>query len=71
MKLWKAPKGGEVMKDYMSAEELQEYFSISKNTLQKWRKAGLRFIKIGGKILFQKEDIDAFFEGYKVCEYQR
>ena len=57
------------MKDYMTSEEVQEYFDISKATLYNWRSRGLIFSKIGGKIFFSKEDLNNFLNDRKMCEY--
>lgn len=61
------------MKDYMTIDDMTEYFDISKSTLSEWRKAGLKAIKIGGKVLFKKEKINDFLnqDQYELCEYQR
>lgn len=61
------------MKDYMTIDNMTEYFGISKSTLSEWRKAGLKAIKIGGKVLFKKEKINDFLDQdqYELCEYQR
>lgn len=59
------------MKDYMTIDEMIEYFGISRSTLSNWRKAGLQVIKVQGKVLFKKEKIDDFLGQKEWCEYQR
>lgn len=42
--------------------QLVNYWKISKNTLRKWRTTGQGpvYVKIGGRVLYRKKDIDNF-----------
>ena len=59
------------MKDYLSVDEMCEYFGITKNTLSAWRSEGLSLCRIGKKFYFAAKDIDLFMERHKVSEYER
>lgn len=45
--------------DYLTEKQLSELWGIKKNTLQKWRSAGVgpKFIKRVGRIAYRKSDI--------------
>ena len=46
------------LKEYMTIEDMCNYFQISNATLDNWRKEkGLKDRKIGRKVLFKKEEI--------------
>lgn len=49
-------------KDYMTSAEAREYLRVGKNTLLKFRRLGLPFVKVARKVLYRKSDIDAFME---------
>jgi excisionase family DNA binding protein len=55
---------------FMTRDELADYFRISKHTLNHWASCGMKgnlpYYKIGGTILYKKEDIDKFIEESKV-----
>ncbi len=46
----------------LTEDQLVDYWKISKNTLRKWRTTGHGpvYIKIGGRVLYRKKDIDTF-----------
>lgn len=48
----------------LTPEEVAEKLKISANTLRKWRTLGslgpLPFVKIGGRVRYIDEDVDAF-----------
>lgn len=48
--------------NYLSEKELAEAWSMKRNTLQKWRSNGVgpKFIKRVGRIVYRKDDIEAF-----------
>lgn len=43
-------------------QELSEYWGLSANTLQKWRSLGKgpAYLKLGGRIIYRKEDIEEY-----------
>ena len=58
------------MKDYMTIEEMTEYFDISPQTLAKWRESGLMYIEVNRRIYFDKKDIAEFLETCKKSIYE-
>lgn len=61
----------EQMKEIMSQEELEGYFNVTTNTVQEWRKNGLRMSKIGRKNYYMADSVREFFKDMEVCEYER
>ena len=51
---------------YMTSAEVMEYLRIRRNTLLKWRRLGLPFVKVGRKLVYRREDIDRFMERHLV-----
>lgn len=55
-------------KDFLTLQETMAYLSVSQNTINKWREAGLRTIKLGDgkndKVYFSKKSIAEFMEKY-------
>lgn len=50
---------------YLTDKEICEKLKVSRRTLQEWRYSGkIRYIQIGGKIIFRESDIQAMFEKY-------
>ncbi|WP_455633609.1 helix-turn-helix domain-containing protein [Parabacteroides sp.] len=48
---------------YLTDKEIYEKLKISRRTLQEWRYNGkIRYIQIGGKIIFRESDIQALLE---------
>jgi hypothetical protein len=50
---------------HLNQIELSRRWSISPRTLERWRwlKAGPRYLKIGGRVVYRLEDVDAFEKG--------
>lgn len=48
-----------------SMNEVMKKFNISKTTLWRWRRQGLRAIKIGKKILFLETDLSEFLNKHR------
>ena len=46
----------------LTEEELAGYWGVKRNTLQKWRCAGIGpvYIKLGAKVIYTKEAIEEF-----------
>ena len=47
---------------FINQEQLAERWGISPRTLERWRwlGAGLRFIKLGGRVVYRMDDVEAF-----------
>jgi hypothetical protein len=47
---------------HLNQIELSRRWSISPRTLERWRwlKAGPRYLKIGGRVVYRLEDVEAF-----------
>ena len=56
---------------YLSEHELAEKWGISHRTLQRWRwlNQGPNYLKIGGRVRYRPEDVDAF-EKKRFCQIQ-
>lgn len=56
---------------YLSEHELAEKWGISPRTLQRWRwlNQGPNYLKIGGRVRYRPEDVDAF-EKKRFCQIQ-
>jgi len=47
--------------EWLNEKEARQYLKVSKSTLQKYRRDGIvPFSQVGRKIMFKKEDLDAF-----------
>jgi len=52
-----------VEREILTIREAFKYLKISRSTLQRWREEGrIKGIKVEGKVLFRKEDLDFFLE---------
>lgn len=48
---------------YLTDKEICERLKVSRRTLQEWRYSGrIRYIQIGGKIIFRESDIQALLK---------
>lgn len=52
----------EVNPRYLTQPELADRFRVSPRTLERWRwlKTGPNYIKLGGKIVYALEDVEAY-----------
>ncbi len=48
--------------EYFSKKDLMAYLKISKGTVENLMKQGLPHVKLERRVLFRREDIDAFLE---------
>lgn len=57
------------MGKYLNTKELSSYLGISKPTLQRWRTEGngIPFIKKGGIVIYDIDDVDAWTKEHKRC----
>ena len=52
---------------YLRQHELMTYAGgVSKETVRKWVNMGLKEIKIGQVIMYDKQDVDVFMAKYKI-----
>jgi len=52
---------------WMTGKEAAAYMGISKGTLRKFRETGqITFTRFGRKILYKKDDIDAFIDSHTI-----
>lgn len=57
-----------VLKDYMTLDDMTEYFGLSKKTIGNWEKDGLKTVQLTGRTKFYKasdirEYLDKFSTG--------
>ena len=54
---------------HLNQVELSRRWSLSPRTLERWRweNVGPRYLKIGGRVVYRLEDIDAY-EARRICE---
>lgn len=50
------------MTEFLTPDEVCKYLRLNKTQLRSWRyrKIGLKYIKLHGRILYRKEDVEAF-----------
>ena len=58
----------EILKEWLSPQDVKDEFGFSTSTLAKWRmkNLNLKFYKMGKYIRYKRGDIDAFIESNKV-----
>lgn len=56
------------MTEFLTSEEVCKYLRLNETQLRSWRyrKIGLKYIKLHGRILYRKEDIEAFLRENEV-----
>lgn len=59
-----------ISKQYYTKNQIMEKYSISKNTLYRWYKSGLPYLKIGGVRLVHKQELDDWFQSKRVVSTQ-
>ena len=52
--------------EYLTKKDLMAYLKISRTTVDRLMKEGLPHIKLDRRVLFRKEDVDAFLERFLV-----
>jgi len=52
--------------EYLTKKDLMAYLKISRTTADRLMKEGLPNIKLDRRVLFRKEDVDAFLERFLV-----
>lgn len=49
----------------ITSQELQAVYSISRSTVDRWRKEGLPFIKVGRGVRFDEDDVYEWIKNNK------
>lgn len=47
---------------FLTTDELCELFKVSRRTIERWRKAGMPFIKIGSNVRFKQREVLKWIE---------
>lgn len=47
---------------FLTTDELCELFKVSRSTVERWRKAGMPYIKQGKLVRFDKEEVLKWFK---------
>lgn len=50
------------MKQLYTNKDLQEFFQVGRHTLLNWREKGLPFVKIGGTIRYDLDEVKEWVE---------
>jgi excisionase family DNA binding protein len=51
--------------EFLTTDELCEWLKITRRTIERWRKSGLPFYKIGSSVRFKKEEVLSWIEQNK------
>lgn len=60
-----------ISKHYYTKNQIMEKFSISKNTLYRWYKNGLPYLKIGNVRLVHKQELEDWFQSKRVVSTEQ
>ena len=52
-------------KEYITLKELAQIFKISRATIDRWRKEGMPFYKIGNGVRFLEPEVSAWIKEHK------
>ncbi len=50
--------GGALMGRLLTSKELQEKYSLSRSTLDRWRKEGMPYGKVGRGVRYDEDEVD-------------
>lgn len=56
------------MSKMVTSKELQETYSLSRSTIDRWRKEGMPSIKVGRGVRFDEEAVKSWIEKNKQSE---
>ena len=56
---------GAFMRRLITIKELQEKYSISRSTIDRWRREGMPSIKVGRGVRFDEETVDKWISEHK------
>jgi excisionase family DNA binding protein len=48
--------------EFLTTDELCDWLKITRRTIERWRKNGLPFYKIGSSVRFKKEEVLSWIE---------
>jgi excisionase family DNA binding protein len=51
--------------EFLTADELSKWLKVTRRTIDRWRKKGLPYYKVGSSIRFKKEEILQWIEQNK------
>lgn len=54
------------MNEFLTIKEICKLLKISRTTVYRYFKLGLKFHKIGGSVRIKREDLDKFIKGNKI-----
>ena len=49
-------------KEYLTVDEVCKWLKVSRNTIERWRKKGMPFIKTGRLVRFDRAEIEEWLE---------
>jgi excisionase family DNA binding protein len=53
------------LKDFLSTDDLVAMFKVTRKTIERWRKEGLPFIKIGSTVRFEQKEVIEWVKKHK------
>jgi len=54
------------MNEFLTIREVSQILKVSRTTIYRYFKLGLKFHKIGGSIRIKREDLEKFIKGNKI-----
>ena len=54
-----------IQNEYVTIEELMQYLKVGRSTINRWRKEGMPFVKIGRGVRFVLEDVNRWIDSNK------
>ena len=54
-----------MVKEYLTVDEVCKWLKVSRNSLDRWRKMGMPFIKTGRLVRFERAEVEKWLEEHK------
>lgn len=54
-----------IQNEYITIEDLMQYLKVGRSTINRWRKEGMPFVKIGRGVRFVLEDVNRWIDSNK------
>ncbi len=54
-----------IQNEYVTIEDLMQYLKVGRSTINRWRKEGMPFVKIGRGVRFVLEDVNRWIDSNK------
>ncbi len=54
-----------IKNEYITIEDLMQYLKVGRSTINRWRKEGMPFVKIGRGVRFVLEDVNRWIDSNK------